>query len=78
MTRHPTAVVLAVALTAAALSTESPAFAQKLLSDDIRELSDQIVASAGEQQKHGIAVLAFRELRNGEQTVLASLLRGEK
>lgn len=55
------------------IAAARPVFTQKLLGDGIKELSDQIVSSASEQQKRRIAVLAFREL-SGEQTILGTYL----
>lgn len=73
MTRHFRAALVPATVVVVGMGAAHPAFAQKLLGDGIRELSDQIVASASEQQKHRIAVLALREL-SGDQTVLGTYL----
>ncbi|HVL66277.1 MAG TPA: FlgO family outer membrane protein [Vicinamibacterales bacterium] len=54
----------------------SSAFAQKILSEGIRELATQIAASAAKEQKKRIAVVTFREL-DGRTTVLGAFLAEE-
>ena len=47
--------------------------AQKLLSDGLRDLADQIAARAQKEQKRRIAVATFREL-DGRATVLGAFI----
>ncbi len=58
------------------LFTERPAPAQKLLAEGIRDLGDQISATATREQKRRIAILPLRELQGGG-SVLGAFLSEE-
>lgn len=63
-------------ITCAVLSITSQAFAQKTLTDGIKDLATQISASATKEQKKRVAVLSFKEL-DGQTTVLGTYLAEE-
>ena len=67
---------IVLALLFAAWTLPSPASAQRLLADGVRDLSEQIATKAKEQQKLRIAVLPFRELE-GRDSVFGTFLAEE-
>lgn len=66
---------LALAIAVLMLVTEA-AYAQKVIGDAAKELSEQISTAAAKQGKHKIAVIPFREL-DGRTTVLGTYLAEE-